>query len=276
MQQARALRLSARLFDAAAMAAAVSRTRGRWIHASSSLEMPLPSRPDVSKNISRMNMPPEGQQQKSEQKSKIDEWLNPPPPPTELLQRMKFKLSDACSMTIYYGDISKWNVDGLNDAIVAPANKRLNAGAAVDGVIHKAAGPRLLSACQKLPDVAPLGIKCNVGEAVSTRAYNLLVSRVIHTVGPVFEGKESDPVLEQTYKSALALGLKENIKFICFPALSCRIYGYPYSEGAEVAIKTVKENFQGYAQVDFAIRNIEGYECWIDEAFKHFTEIKQK
>ncbi|EFJ26071.1 hypothetical protein SELMODRAFT_98248 [Selaginella moellendorffii] len=208
---------------------------------------------------------------------------------------MKFKLSDACSMTIYYGDISKWNVDGLNDAIVAPANKRLNAGAAVDGVIHKAAGPRLLSACQKLPDVAPLGIKCNVGEAVSTRAYNLLVSRVIHTVGPVFEGKESDPVLEQTYKSALALGLKENIKFICFPALSCRIYGYPYSEGAEVAIKTVKENFQGYAQVnlltefvlmkeisllllqvDFAIRNIEGYECWIDEAFKHFTEIKQK
>ncbi|EFJ07888.1 hypothetical protein SELMODRAFT_132911 [Selaginella moellendorffii] len=165
------------------------------------------------------------------------------------MQREQFKLSDTCSMTIYFGDITKWRVDGATDAIVAPANKKVNAGAAVDGVIHKVAGPRLLSACQRLPDVAPHGVKCEVGQAVSTKAFNLPVSRVIHAVGPVYEGRESDADLEKTYASALALAATEGIKHIVFPPLSCRIYGYPYSEGAEVALKALKNGCQGFTQV---------------------------
>ncbi|EFJ22375.1 hypothetical protein SELMODRAFT_443259 [Selaginella moellendorffii] len=218
----------------------------------------------------------------TKQKSKVMEWLTPPPAPTELLQRVHYKMSETCFTTIYFGDLSKWHVDGKYDAVIAPGNKRLNTGPAVNAVLFKAAGSRLLDATQRLPDVAPQGIKAEVGDAISTRAFNLPVARVIHTVGPVYKKdettnvRESDPYLEKAYKAALLVARRENLKYLAFPPLSCRIYGYPYSEGAEVALRTLKANCEGFLQIDIVIRNIEGYEAFIDEANKVLHIIKEK
>jgi O-acetyl-ADP-ribose deacetylase (regulator of RNase III) len=41
-------------------------------------------------------------------------------------------------------------------------------GGGVDGAIHRAAGPKLLAACQQVPEVAP-DVRCPTGEARMTR-----------------------------------------------------------------------------------------------------------
>ncbi|XP_024538158.1 uncharacterized protein LOC9655751 [Selaginella moellendorffii] len=202
----------------------------------------------------------------------------PPPPPEPLSGQVKYRISENCVMAIWKGDIALWHVDGQNDCIVAPANKRCNAGFGVDGAIHRGGGPRLLDACQKLPDVAPQGIKCEVGNAVITRGFNLPASRVIHAIGPVYEDKnrdESERNLTNAYKSAIALALKESIRFMAFPALSCELYGYPYDEGAEVALNAVIKNHHGLSEVHFIIKAQDGYDSWIDEAKRMFRHQPQ-
>ncbi|MDR1126033.1 MAG: O-acetyl-ADP-ribose deacetylase [Deltaproteobacteria bacterium] len=149
------------------------------------------------------------------------------------------------------GDITRLKVD----AIVNAANSSLLGGGGVDGAIHRAAGPELLEACRRLPDVSdqqlPGGqkMKCPPGEARITGGYRLPARWVIHTVGPVwYGGKAGEPAtLAACYRNSLDLAREAGAATLAFPAVSTGVYGYPRHAAAQVAVRAVLDYLEGQA-----------------------------
>ncbi|MCS6981537.1 MAG: macro domain-containing protein [Flavobacteriales bacterium] len=157
---------------------------------------------------------------------------------------------------IIQGDITKLNAD----AIVNAANSQLLPGGGVSGSIHRAAGPELAKACQK---VAP----CPPGEARITPGFQLPAKYVIHTVGPVWQGgsQGEEKVLESAYRSSLALAKQYGLATVGFPSLSTGIFGYPVHLAAPVALRTLLEAASSFETLFMVL--------WDDKTFQEYLQI---
>jgi len=157
---------------------------------------------------------------------------------------------------LYKGDITGLHVD----AIVNAANQSLLGGGGVDGAIHRAAGPELLEECRTLNG-------CRTGEAKVTRGYNLPAKYVIHTVGPVWKGGNSNEpeLLRQCYENSLKLATQYNLQSIAFPNISTGVYGFPKKEAAQIAINKIKDYISRNntpLEIIFAIYDEENYSIY--------------
>lgn len=138
-----------------------------------------------------------------------------------------------CRIELCQGDITEQDVD----AIVNAANAELAGGGGVDGAIHRAAGPTLMSETKTL---YPNG--CPTGEAVSTTGGRLKAKYVFHTVGPVWHGgDQGEPeLLASAYRRCLELAREHNCGSVAFPAISTGVYGYPMDLAAEIALNVTR------------------------------------
>ncbi len=136
---------------------------------------------------------------------------------------------------ILQGDISKVGVD----AIVNAANSSLLGGGGVDGAIHRAAGPELLSETSKIGG-------CPTGEARVTRGYRLPAKWVIHTVGPIWSGgnRDEDNLLARCYRNSLQAAVEIGAGTVAFPSISTGAYRFPLERAANIALRETKAFLQ--------------------------------
>ncbi len=141
---------------------------------------------------------------------------------------------------VVQGDITQLRVD----AIVNAANSTLLGGGGVDGAIHRAAGPELKAYCEKLGG-------CPTGESRITPGFKLPAKYVIHTVGPVWHGGNSNEstLLANCYRNSLGLALKNGVKTIAFPSISTGAYGYPKEEAAKIAVSVMREYEKKFEEI---------------------------
>ena len=139
------------------------------------------------------------------------------------------------------GDITKQDTE----AIVNAANRSLLGGGGVDGAIHRAAGPDLLTECRTLGG-------CETGDAVITRGYRLKAKYVIHTVGPVYQSSNTrtEQLLESAYRSSLEVARAEGLRSVAFPSISTGAYGYPLEEAAPIALRTVAGFLRAHPEIE--------------------------
>ncbi len=156
------------------------------------------------------------------------------------------------------GDITKLEVD----AIVNAANTTLLGGGGVDGAIHRAAGPELLTECRTLNG-------CGTGNAKITKGYNLPAEFVIHTVGPVWHGgKSGEPEkLASCYRRSLEIAVENGVRSIAFPNISTGVYGYPKPQAAGIAIEEVTSFLSAHPEIEtvvFCVFDEENYLIYKD------------
>lgn len=136
------------------------------------------------------------------------------------------------------------------DAIVNAANGSLMGGGGVDGAIHRAAGKKLVEACKTVRNEDLGGASLETGEAVMTNGYELPASYVIHTVGPVWGGDESEKerLLANCYRNALELASSKQLESISFPSISTGVHRFPVERAAAVATNTIARFLEGHTQ----------------------------
>lgn len=132
---------------------------------------------------------------------------------------------------IVRNDITQMRVD----AIVNTANPRPVIGSGVDAGIHRAAGPELLTAREKIGRIG-------VGEATITPGFNLNARYVIQTVGPVWRGGflGEAKLLRGCYEASLALALENGCESVAFPLISSGNYGFPRDRALQIALDAIR------------------------------------
>ena len=176
----------------------------------------------------------------------------------ELLQQLA-EHPQKNGIDVVRGDITTFDCD----AIVNAANSTLLGGGGVDGAIHFAAGPELLEECKTLGG-------CATGEAKITYAYKLPASYVIHTVGPIYDGKISQRVdLANCYQNSLELAKKYHLHSIAFSAISTGVYSYPLDEAARIALLTCTQWLNANPEYGMEITLV----CFNNAVLKSYEEI---
>lgn len=144
---------------------------------------------------------------------------------------------------LWRGDITTLAVD----AIVNAANSGMTGcyqplHMCIDNCIHTYAGVQLRYECGRIMDEQ--GYEEPTGSAKITPAYNLPSKYVLHTVGPIVQGrltKRHEDQLASCYRACLELAMQNDIHSVAFCCISTGVFGFPKQRAAEIAVNTVQQ-----------------------------------
>lgn len=144
---------------------------------------------------------------------------------------------------LWQGDITTLAADAIvNAANSAMLGCFVPCHGCIDNAIHSAAGVQLRLECARI--MAQQQGEEPTGRAKITRAYNLPCRYVLHTVGPIIDGrvtKQDRELLASCYRSCLELAAAHGLKSIAFCCISTGEFHFPNELAAEIAIRTVKD-----------------------------------
>lgn len=112
----------------------------------------------------------------------------------------------------------------------------------IDNCIHTFAGVQLRLECARI--MLEQGYEEPTGQAKITKAYNLPCNYILHTVGPIIQGKltkRDEELLASCYRSCLELAEINRIRSIAFCCISTGEFHFPNQKAAEIAVQTVME-----------------------------------
>ena len=150
------------------------------------------------------------------------------------------------------------------DAIVNPANEKLQLGTGVAGAIRKKGGPSIQKECDRIGGTP-------VGTAVITGAGELPVQHVIHAVGPHQGEGDEDRKLSSAVRSSLALADRHGLKSIALPAISTGAFGVPMDRSARITLTEIHRYLQGGTKLERVVVCL-----FEEEAFNTFrTQLRK-
>ena len=159
---------------------------------------------------------------------------------------------------LWQGDITRLKCD----AITAAANEGCTGCYSpnhncIDNVIHTYAGIQLRKKCGDLMRIQ--GHPEPTGRAKITPAYNLPSKYVLHTVGPIVQGrltKEHERLLASCYKSCMEMAAENHLESIAFCCISTGVFMFPNKRAAEIAVETVREFLKKDTSIKKVIFNV--------------------
>ena len=162
------------------------------------------------------------------------------------------------SLVLWQGDITRLRAD----AIVNAANSALlgcfcPCHGCIDNAIHSAAGLQLREACHQIMEAQ--GYPEPVGRAKLTRGYNLPARYVLHTVGPMVQGRvtrRDTEALASCYRACLETAASHGLESVAFCCVSTGEYRFLNQEAAEIAVNTVTDVLRQNACIKRVIFNV--------------------
>lgn len=158
---------------------------------------------------------------------------------------------------LWQGDITTLKCDAIANA----ANSGMTGCyipnySCIDNAIHTFAGVELRLACAELMQQ---GYPEPTGRAKITPAFNLPCKYVLHTVGPIIDGrvtKADKELLASCYRSCMELAAENGLESVAFCCISTGEFHFPNEQAAQIAVETVKEFLKTQTSVKKVIFNV--------------------
>ena len=156
---------------------------------------------------------------------------------------------------LWHGDITTLATDGIVNA----ANSQMlgcwvPGHYCIDNAIHTYAGVQLRLACSEIMQAQ--GHEEPTGTAKVTSAFNLPSKYIVHTVGPIANGRptpQHEKLLASCYESCLDAAVAHEMRSLAFCCISTGVFGFPQKTAAKIAVNTVQQWLAAHPETNITV-----------------------